>query len=80
MLPSSKLRPASPQLDLSHLSKDEREVIQSVIERQKALESETFVIERYIINYFMMTLTLFLMFCIWLLKFKICFLQSGIYT
>jgi len=45
MLPSSKLRPASPQLDLSHLSKDEREVIQSVIERQKALESETFVIE-----------------------------------
>ena len=64
MLPSSKLRPASPQLDLSHLSKDEREVIQSVIERQKALESETFVIERYIINYFMMTLTLFLMFFI----------------
>ena len=53
MLPSRGLRPASPQLDLSHLSQDEREVIQSVIDRQKALESETFVIERYINSYFM---------------------------
>lgn len=36
-----------PLLDLSHLSEDEREVIQAVIDRQKALENETFMIERY---------------------------------
>ena len=47
MLPTSRPHPASPQLDLSHLSQEERDVIQSVIDRQKALESETFAIERY---------------------------------
>lgn len=70
MLPSGKLRPASPQVDLSHLSQDEREVIQSVIERQKALESETFLIERYVNIYFIMSFTLLLFHLIALAKEK----------
>ena len=73
MLPSGRLRPASPQVDLSHLSQDEREVIQSVIERQKALESETFLIERYANVYFMMSFTLLLFHLIDLVKEKASF-------
>ena len=37
-----------PPLDLSHLTDDERRVIQVVLERQKALESETAQIQRLV--------------------------------
>lgn len=45
MWTSSGMIPAPPDLDLSHLSQEERDVIQGVIQRQKALESETSIIE-----------------------------------